>query len=258
MSHELRTPLNAIIGFSEIIMSGVFGTDSVEKNQEYAKDIFDSGQHLLDLINDILDISKIELGSEEPDDVDVEVPQIIASVLVLMKERAHKANIMITTDIQQDMPLFSVDERKLKQILINLLSNSIKFTHPGGHVTLSVSCGVGDGFVFAVTDTGIGIAPENIAKALQPFGQIDSDLNRAYAGTGLGLPLAKELAEMHGGTLELQSQLGAGTTVTVCFPASRIVPEARRETGPGVGTDARPEARSDARSAALPTIPQLP
>ncbi|MBT3533645.1 MAG: PAS domain S-box protein [Rhodospirillaceae bacterium] len=223
MSHELRTPLNAIIGFSEIIKSGMLGADKHEKNLEYASDIFESGQHLLDLINDILDISKIELGSEEPNDVDIVVPQLIDSILVLMRERAHGANVRIQTNFHGDLPLLRADERKLKQILINLMSNSIKFTHAGGQVTLDARSHPEAGFEFIVSDTGIGIASEDIATALQPFGQIDSDLNRKYPGTGLGLPLATELIEMHGGSLNINSEPGVGTTITVRFPADRNV-----------------------------------
>ena len=230
MSHELRTPLNAIIGFAEIIKSGAIGSVDSDKTREYAGDIYQSGQHLLDLINDILDISKIELGSEEPNDVEIVVPQLIDSVLVLMKERARQAQVRIETNFHGDAPLLRADERKLKQILINLVSNSIKFTHADGLVTLDVRCRPADGYEFVVSDTGIGIAPDDIAKALQPFGQIDSDLNRKYAGTGLGLPLAKELVEMHDGSLNLQSKSGVGTTVTVRFPANRIVPAVNGES----------------------------
>ena len=223
MSHELRTPLNAIIGFAEIIKTGMMGPNNNEKNREYAEDIYQSGQHLLDLINDILDISKIELGSEEPNETDIAVPALIKSVMVLMRERARGANVQIELKHDRELPRLRADERKLKQILINLLSNSIKFTHAGGQVTLLARSCPDQGYEFVVKDTGIGIAPEHIAKALQPFGQIDSDLNRRYAGTGLGLPLATELTEMHGGSLELRSIPGTGTTVTVRFPAARIV-----------------------------------
>ena len=223
MSHELRTPLNAIIGFAEIIKSGVFGENQCEKNQEYANDIYISGQHLLDLINDILDISKIELGSEAPNDTEIDVPHLIDSVLVLVKERAHSANVRLDIHFDSGSDMLRADERKMKQILINLISNSIKFTHAGGQVSISVHNDPQNGFVFEVADTGIGIAPGDIEKALQPFGQIDSDLNRKYAGTGLGLPLASELAEIHDGKLELRSELNVGTTVTVQFPIERTI-----------------------------------
>jgi len=188
----------------------------------------------LDLINDILDLSKIKLGSEQPNDVEINAPVLVDSMLVLMRERAREASIKITTELQKEMPLLLGDERKLKQILINLMSNSIKFNHPGGSVHLSVRCCPGEGYVFAVEDTGIGIAPHHLAKAMQPFGQIDSDLNRKYAGIGLGLPLAKELADMHGGSLKLESELGAGTTVTLGFAASRNIRKIPEPVSPTV------------------------
>jgi PAS domain S-box-containing protein len=234
MSHELRTPLNAVIGFAEIIRSVSFGPDNTEKTREYAKDIYDSGQHLLELINDILDISKIELGSKQPIDAKVSVPKTIDSVLALIRERARDASLSIVADYNDNLPQLRVETRKLKQILLNLLSNSIKFTHPGGEVTLTVSCHQDEGYIFQVADTGIGIAPENIATALQPFGQINSDLNRIHTGTGLGLPLAREFVEAHDGTLELRSELGAGTTVTVRFPADRIVAPVTPEASPTI------------------------
>ncbi len=223
MSHELRTPLNAIIGFSEIIRSGLFGPDERVKDQEYANDIYDSGQLLLNLINDILDISKVELGTDELDEVGIKATDLVNSVVVLVRERAHKTRVKIQTGIADDLPMLFVDEQKLKQILINLMSNSIKFTPAGGSVDLRVWRDAENGFLFEVTDTGIGIEARDIAKALQPFGQIDSALNRNHAGTGLGLPLAKKLTEMHGGTLELQSKPDVGTTVTIKLPAERTV-----------------------------------
>ena len=223
MSHELRTPLNAIIGFSEIIRSGLFGPDERVKDQEYANDIYDSGQLLLNLINDILDISKVELGTDELDEAGIKATDLVNSVVVLVRERAHKTRVKIQTGIADDLPMLFVDEQKLKQILINLMSNSIKFTPAGGSVDLRVWRDAENGFLFEVTDTSIGIEARDIAKALQPFGQIDSALNRNHAGTGLGLPLAKKLTEMHGGTLELQSKPDVGTTVTIKLPAERTV-----------------------------------
>ncbi|MDP6832468.1 MAG: ATP-binding protein, partial [Alphaproteobacteria bacterium] len=223
MSHELRTPLNAIIGFSEIIKGGGLVTGNEAKQREYANDIYESGLLLLDLINDILDLSKIELGSEEPNDSKIRVRALVESVLVLMKERAGRAGLRPRTNIPSGLPMLRADERKLKQILINLISNSIKYTHTGGLISIEISCHPDTGYVFEVNDTGIGIAAKDIAKAMQPFRQIDSDLNRKFTGTGLGLPLAVELAEMHGGSLALSSTLGVGTTVTVRFPPERTV-----------------------------------
>ena len=223
MSHELRTPLNAIIGFSEIIQNEMLGPAGSTKYRSYASDICESGQHLLGLINDILDLSKIESGAEQLHEEHLEIPEVIRSVLRLIKERAGSDGVECELEISDDLPPLRADKQKLKQILINLLSNAIKFTPSGGNVTLRVWCGIDSGYVFQVIDTGIGIALEDIPKALAPFQQVDSKLNRKYDGAGLGLPLTKGLVELHGGYLDLQSQVGVGTTVTVRFPAERIV-----------------------------------
>jgi PAS domain S-box-containing protein len=223
MSHELRTPLNAIIGFSEIIKTEAFGPVGSEKYCGYAEDICHSGQHLLSLINDILDLSKVESGAADLHEEDLEVQATADSALRLVRERARKAGIELALEIQEDMPLVRADDRKVKQILVNLLTNAVKFTEAGGTVTLKSWCRADSGVVFQVVDTGIGMAPEDIPKALSQFGQIDSDLNRKYEGTGLGLPLSKSLIELHGGSLDLQSQSGVGTTATVRLPAVRIV-----------------------------------
>ena len=223
MSHELRTPLNAIIGFSEMIKDQTLGPVGSIKYRDYARDINESGQHLLDLINDILDLSKVESGTLELDEEDIEMPEFIRSVQTLVTGRAQKGGVELEFDLSDDLPALRADKCKLKQILVNLLSNAIKFTQAGGKVRLRIWCRSDSGCVFQIIDSGIGIAPENIPKALAPFQQVDSDLNRKYEGTGLGLPLAKSLCEMHGGSLDLQSEIGVGTTVTVRFPAERIV-----------------------------------
>jgi signal transduction histidine kinase len=225
VSHELRTPLNAIIGFSELIMKEMMASVDNPKYREYATNIHESGRHLLDLINDIFDLSKIESGAVELHEDEVEVPEVIRSVLTLMKERATEDRVETELDIPNGLPLLRVDRRKLKQILVNILSNGIKFTRAGGKVALRVWCGASDGYVFQIADSGIGIACEDIPKALAPFGQVDSDLNREYPGTGLGLALTKSLVEMHGGSLDLHSEVDVGTTVTVRFPAGRTVME---------------------------------
>jgi signal transduction histidine kinase len=235
MSHELRTPLNAIIGFSELIGGEMFGPVGNESYREYANDIRESGQHLLDLINDILDLSKLEAGSDELHEENIDVAEIVRSVKWLVTARARDDSVELTTELAEALPNLRADTLKLKQILINLLSNAIKFTDTGGKVTLKAWCSDQGGYVFQVIDTGIGIALEDIPKALSPFQQIDNMLNRKYEGTGLGLPLSKTLAEMHGGSLDLQSQVGVGTTVTVRFPAERIVPSQR-------GSEARDSA----------------
>lgn len=237
MSHELRTPLNAIIGFSELIGGEMFGPVGNDSYREYANDIRDSGQHLLDLINDILDLSKFESGSGELYEENIEISEVTRSARWLVSGRAQDGNVELATELADEAPMLRADKLKLKQILINLLSNAIKFTDPGGKITLKAWCSMNSGYVFQVVDTGIGIALEDIPKALMPFQQIDNRLNRKYQGTGLGLPLSKSLIEMHGGSLDLQSQVGVGTTVTVRFPAERIVP--LRHDNKALGTSDR-------------------
>ena len=229
MSHELRTPLNAVIGFSEVIKDERLGPGGGAKYRDYARDIHSSGKHLLDLINDILDLSKVESGTDELHEEDIEIPDITRSAMGLVRQRAEKEGVELKLEFLENAPALYADKRKLKQILVNLLTNAIKFTEAGGKVTLRTWCDGQSGYVFQVIDTGIGIAPEDTPKALSQFGRVDSDLNRAYEGTGLGLPLTKALAEQHGGSLDLQSEVGVGTTVTVTFPAARIaqVPQDR-------------------------------
>ena len=223
MSHELRTPLNAIIGFSEIIQSEMFGPVGTPRYRDYAKDVHDSGQHLLKLINDILDLSKIEAGKLELDEADIDVADAIHSSLRLVRERAGENGVRLVTEIPEELPALRFDERKLKQILINLLSNAVKFTPAGGTVTIKTWSRPDSGYIFQIIDTGIGIALQDIPKALSPFGQADSKLARKYEGTGLGLPLTKSLVELSSGSMDLQSEVGVGTTVTVRFPPERIV-----------------------------------
>ncbi len=223
MSHELRTPLNAVLGFSEIIMTETFGPVGSAQYRGYAEDIHESGKHLLDIINDILDLSKIESGTDELHEDKIEIPETIRAVLKMVGHHAEQGGIKLELELADQLPALRADERKLKQILVNLLSNAVKFTDAGGEVTLKAWCRMGSGYVFQITDTGIGMAPEDIPKALSQFGQVDADLNRKYEGTGLGLPLTKALVELHGGVLDLQSEVGVGTTVTVRFPAERIV-----------------------------------
>jgi PAS domain S-box-containing protein len=224
MSHELRTPLNAIIGFSDIIKSEAFGDVGSDKYLGYAADISTSGQHLLELINDILDLSKVESGADELVEEQIEISELLRSVLTLIKERAKKGRIDLVFRMPDSLPTIWADPRKMKQILTNLLSNAVKFTEPDGKVVLEVSPAAEGGILFKVVDTGIGIAAEDIPKALTQFGRV---VGNDMEGTGLGLPLTKSLVELHGGTFELTSELGVGTTVTVQLPAARVVQAGR-------------------------------
>ena len=225
MSHELRTPLNAIIGFSEILHNELMGPLGVDCYKEYALNIKESGTHLLDIINDILDLSKIEAGKVQLLEEIIDLSRTIKSCTRLMDVRAANAKVTLVAKISPTLPALRADERKIKQILINLLSNAVKFTPEGGQVTLTAARLEGSGVEIIVQDTGIGIAADDIAKALAPFNQIDNSLSRKYSGTGLGLPLAESFTRMHGGSLALESAEGQGTRVTLYFPESRVVSE---------------------------------
>lgn len=223
MSHELRTPLNAIIGFSEIINQEAKGGVGNATHREYARHIHESGQHLLSLIDDILDISKIETGAAELYEDRIDVAAIVEACIIMVRERAASSGLTLNVEMPAAaLPMLFADARRIKQVLINLLSNAIKFTEAGGAVTVKAWFNSDSGFVFQVIDTGIGIAVNDIPKALGRFQQIDSELNRQYQGTGLGLPLSKALVEQHGGSLDLQSRVGVGTTVTVRLPVERV------------------------------------
>jgi PAS domain S-box-containing protein len=224
ISHELRTPLNAIIGFSEIMREEIFGPIGSPQYHEYVGDVLDSAHHLLQVINDILDIAKAEAGKLDLAEADVEIEAVIRSATRVVQERAQRGEVAITVRVPQGLPRLHADERKLKQILLNLLANSIKFTKPGGAIEVASRLDGNGDLLMIVTDTGIGIAPEDIATALAPFGQVDSKLNRKYEGTGLGLPLCNAMVKLHGGSLAIESTVGSGTTVTVRLPALRIRP----------------------------------
>jgi signal transduction histidine kinase len=224
MSHELRTPLNAIIGFSEVMHDGLFGPLPA-RYLEYLKDINDSGQHLLQIISDILDMSKLDAGKATLSETVCDVPLIIKRCQRLMAHRAESGRVLIEAQLPPELPLLWADELKLRQIILNLLSNAVKFTRPGGRVIVTAyDLGPGDahgGFGIEIADSGIGMAAESIPLALSPFRQIDNRLDRKYEGTGLGLPLTKGLVELHGGALDITSQVDRGTTVTIRLPAAR-------------------------------------
>ena len=223
MSHELRTPLNAIIGFSDTLRSEVLGPLSNDKQKEYVQDIFQSGQHLLELINDILDMSAIEAGKVDLSDEQLNLKDVIESSIRLVSPRAETGNISIAFDKAATIPTLVADERRTKQILLNLLSNAVKFSEPGKTVTVQTALTVEGNLEVSVVDKGIGMAPGEIEKAMSEFGQTDSGLNRKHEGTGLGLPLTLKLLELHGGTLRLESAKGVGTTATAMFPADRLI-----------------------------------
>jgi len=225
ISHELRTPLNAINGFSEIICRETFGPVGDPKYLEYVADINRCGMHLLALINDLLDISKIEAGRLELREEQADLWQALDSCVALVRQRARSGGVAIDCRATTPLPAVYADPQKLKQILINLLSNAVKFTPAGGKVAVRSWFDAQDGYVIEVSDTGIGIAPEDIPKALTPFRRGENALAGEYEGTGLGLSLTKSFVELHGGALELASELGAGTTVTVHLPAARAMPE---------------------------------
>jgi PAS domain S-box-containing protein len=222
MSHELRTPLNAIIGFSEIVAGELFGTLGNKRYVEYARDIHASGIHLLSIISDILDLSKIEAGRRELFESVVDLYDATESSLRLVRGRAENGGVKLVNAVARDTPRVTADERSVKQILLNLLSNAVKFTREGGRVTVRAARRDDGRLAVSVEDTGIGIAAENIGLVLAPFSQVDSSLSRRYEGTGLGLPLVKSLVELHGGELAIASDLGQGTTAMVIFPAGRI------------------------------------
>ena len=222
ISHELRTPLNAIIGFSSILMNQLFGPIGDQKYLEYSKDINESGAHLLDIINDILDLSKAEAGKLELVYEEVHVGKAINKCITIMSERATKGNVTITTDVPKMLPPLVADRLRFLQVLLNVLSNAVKFTEEGGNVHIGVhtqESGDKTNFVFTFRDTGIGMSKEDIDKAFQSFGQVDSGLNRKYEGTGLGLPLTKKLVELHHGSIAIDSEPGKGTLVSLIFPA---------------------------------------
>jgi signal transduction histidine kinase len=220
MGHELRTPLNAIIGFSTIMRDGAFGPLS-SKYVEYADAIVESGTHLLAVINGILDMARAEANRLMLVEEEVEIARAVAFSVGTIEEMAQRAQIDCQSDIPDDLPRFFGDAAKLRQILINLLSNAVKFTPSGGKVRVSVERDAENGLAFRVVDNGIGIPPDKLSLALAPFGQIESGLNRKYDGTGLGLPLAKRLIELHGGTMDIASEPGKGTAVTAYFPKER-------------------------------------
>lgn len=222
MSHELRTPLNAIIGFSDIIRSPYGDRMTPEKRREYAHDIHASGTHLLSVINEILDISRIEAGRFELEEERFQLLELVQSTVRIVYEQAENAGLNLDVRVAEDPPDIWADLRALRQVLINLLANAIKFTDAGGVVSLMAWFDDGGRLVINVSDSGMGIAPGDLDKVLKPFEQVEGAMSRKNYGTGLGLPIAKNIVEQHGGLLNLDSELHRGTTVTIMLPVERI------------------------------------
>jgi signal transduction histidine kinase len=228
MSHELRTPLNAIIGFSDILRSEKFGGIGNSKYLEYVRDIHTSGVHLLDLINDVLDMSKIEAGKLELFEEEVAIPELVASCLAMVGERARERQIRVVADLSPQSRYIWADLRGLKQIVLNILSNAVKFSHDDSTVTIASQLEADGGVIISVIDHGIGMTEEQIERARQPFGQAHAATTRAYGGTGLGLPITQRLVELHDGVLRIDSVPGGGTKVLILFPAMRTLNSLKR------------------------------
>jgi two-component system cell cycle sensor histidine kinase PleC len=229
MSHELRTPLNAIIGFSDVLRSELFGPVGSERYAEYIRDINDSGKHLLDIINDILDLAKAEAGKLSLREQDTDILRCAEDAMRMCRARAFASNVHLRMNFINQSVCCLVDERLIRQILLNLLTNAIKFSHAGGQVSVSVRVDQARRVFIAVKDNGIGIAPEDIARVQKPFEQVETSLSRRYGGTGLGLPLTRKLIELHDGEMIIDSEIGRGTTVTVALPASRFLSQTALE-----------------------------
>jgi len=223
MSHELRTPLNAIIGFSEVIQNEIMGkAQNNPRYVDYARDIRQAGTHLLGVINDILDIAKIEAGQLDLREDVFETGEALDACVKMLADQANESGLQLLREGPDRLLSLWGDEKKFKQIVINLLSNAVKFTPEGGKVTLTAEI-EGDGSLkLTVSDTGVGIAADDLEKAMVPFSQVDSAYCRRHEGTGLGLPISRALAELHGGSLVMESELDVGTTVIVRFPSERL------------------------------------
>ncbi|MCB1531407.1 MAG: PAS domain S-box protein [Alphaproteobacteria bacterium] len=230
MSHELRTPMNAIIGFSEMMIKQTFGPLGHEKYSEYITDVHSSAQHLLEIINEVLDMSKIEAGRIELDESQMDVGDMLRSVTRMLASRAFASDVKMEVRTPDDLPDIFADPRLMRQIFINLITNAVKFSNAGGQIEMDV-CMLEDGRMqITIADEGVGIAKEKIKRAMEPFGQVsDTHENIGNQGTGLGLPLAKAMVELHDGLMRLESDVGQGTTVFVTIPSYRIIERQRRK-----------------------------
>lgn len=223
MSHELRTPLNAMIGFADLMVGQVFGPLGAPRYHEYAKDIKDSAEYLLQIINDILEVSEIEAGKLRLHERTIDVGKAIDEAIRLVQHRARESSVAIQINVQPDLPGLKADESKLKQVLVNLLTNGVKYTPASGHIDVTADTADDGGIRVAIVDTGIGMTDEEVTIALTRFGRIESSMVRKHAGTGLGLPLSADLIKAHGGVLEIKSAVGEGTAIHIRFPSERSV-----------------------------------
>lgn len=231
ISHELRTPLNAIIGFSDMLLAGLAGQID-DRPQEYSRIINSSGKHLLHIVNDLLDIAKIDAGKFSLESEEIDPARFTAACIEMVREAANQQQLQLVAEVAPDTPAFIGDARRLKQVILNLLSNAIKFTDPSGRVVLRAVKATDGGIAFGIEDSGLGMDATEVEVALEPFGQVDAGLNRRRDGAGLGLPLARSLIEQHGGTMRIDSEKGRGTCITVSLPPNRVVPaKARNYTG---------------------------
>ena len=221
MSHELRTPMNAVLGFSSAMQEKIFGPVGDDRYEDYVDAIHESGTHLMDLINDVLDLSKVEAHALDLEETLLDLGRVSEAVMRLVRPQAERGSVGVTNRVGTDLPPFFGDERRLKQILVNLLSNAVKFTEAGGNVVLEAHVDEDRSLTIEVTDTGIGMNESELEVALAPFGQVDSSLARKHQGTGLGLPLTQTLVDLHGGAMAMDSRRGEGTKVTVRFPPER-------------------------------------
>lgn len=235
MSHELRTPLNAVLGFSQVMRDELLGPLGTPRYREYADDIHRSGALLLNIINDVLDLAKLEAGKVELREETFSLPGAIRESARLVRDRAREGDLTLDLPLSDGDPWIVGDERLIKQVVLNLLSNAVKFTPPGGRVSVRIEEGASGAIVIHVADTGIGMSEEDIPRALAPFGQIDSAFTRRHAGTGLGLPLAKSLVELHGGDLTIRSGPGEGTDIAVTIPTRRVRSAERGPSSPASG-----------------------
>lgn len=243
MSHELRTPLNAILGFSEIMKEELLGPLDNKSYKEYVCDIHSSGDHLLNLINEILDLSRIEAGRYELNEEAIALIEVVEDCLALIQIRSKKKNIAVTIAFERDMPRLWADQRAIRQIVLNLLSNAVKFTPQGGEIAISVGWTAGGGQYVSIKDNGPGIPEEEIPIVLSQFGQGSIAIKSAEQGTGLGLPICQALVDMHNGTFDLKSKLRLGTTVTVSFPRARVM----QALAPVPGASKQPAPKQSAR-----------